>query len=83
MFHSGIGQLLERHKGQEDPLDPLSVEDISLSALPLEDSYHDDYDTVVIYPVETEIVFAGHSGSMSWWLLIVPVLIAVTRRFGI
>ena len=58
-------------------------DDISLSALPLEDSYHDDYDTVAIYPVETEIVFAGHSGSMSWWLLIVPVLIAVTRRFGI
>ncbi len=58
-------------------------DDMSLSALPLEDSYHDDFDTVVIYPVETEIVFAGHGGSMSWWLLLVPILIAVTRRFGI
>jgi hypothetical protein len=58
-------------------------DDISLSALPLEDSYHDNSDTVVIYPVETEIVFAGHSGSMSWWLLIFPGLIAVARRFVI
>ena len=56
-------------------------DDASLSALPLEDSYHDDNDTVVIYPVETEIVFAGHGGSMSWLLLMVPALIAVTRRF--
>ena len=58
-------------------------DDVSLSALPLEDSYQDDYDTVVVYPVETEIVFAGNGGSMSWWSLIVPALIAVTRRFGI
>ena len=57
-------------------------DDASLSALPLEDSYHDDNDTVVIYPVETEIVFAGHGGSMSWLLMVVPVLIAVTRQFG-
>jgi len=57
-------------------------DDASLSALPLEDSYHDDNDTVVIYPVETEIVVAGHSGSMGWLLLMVPALIAVTRRFG-
>jgi hypothetical protein len=57
-------------------------DDASLSALPLEDSYHDDNDTVVIYPVETEIVFAGHGGSMSWLVLMVPALIAVTRRFG-
>ena len=57
-------------------------DDASLSALPLEDSYYDDNDTVVIYPVETEIVIAGHGGSMSWLLLMVPALIAVTRQFG-
>jgi len=56
-------------------------DDASLSALPLEDSYYDDNDTVVIYPVETEIIIAGHGGSMSW-LLMVPALIAVTRQFG-
>ncbi len=56
-------------------------DDASLSALPLEDSVHDDgYDTVY-YPVETEIVVTGHGhGSLSWWLLIVPALLAVTRR---
>jgi hypothetical protein len=54
-------------------------DDASLSALPLEDSYADDSLTLAVYPVETEIVVAG-SGSMSWWLLAVPVLIAVARR---
>ena len=57
-------------------------DDASLSALPLEDSYHDDSDTLVIYPVETEIVIAGHGGSISWVWLMVPALITVTRRFG-
>ena len=58
-------------------------DDASLSALPLEDSYHDEYDTVVTYPVETEIiVVAGHGGSMSGWLFLLPVLIAVSRRLG-
>ena len=56
-------------------------DDSSLSALPLEDSYHDDgYDTVY-YPVETEIVVTGHGhGAMSWWLLIMPALLGVARR---
>ena len=58
-------------------------DDASLSALPLEDSYLDENDTVVIYPVETEIIVVdGHGGSISWWLFLVPTLIAVTRRFG-
>lgn len=57
-------------------------DDASLSVLPLEDSYHDENDTVIIYPVETKIVVAGHGGSMSCWLFLVPALIAVTRRFG-
>ena len=58
-------------------------DDASLSALPLEDSYHDENDTVVIYPVETEIVVVDHGGSVSWWLLMVPVFIAASRRFSI
>ena len=57
-------------------------DDASLSALPLEDSYHDDIEAVVYYPVETQIVVAGHGGSMSWWLFLVPALIAVNRRLG-
>ena len=57
-------------------------DDASLSALPLEDSYHDDIEALVYYPVETQIVVAGHGGSMSWWLFLLPALIAVTRRFG-
>ncbi|MGB5396766.1 MAG: choice-of-anchor H family protein [Gammaproteobacteria bacterium] len=58
-------------------------DDASLSALPLEDSYHDDgYDTVY-YPVETEIVVTGHGhGSMSWGLLLVPGVLAAVRRFN-
>jgi len=57
--------------------------DASLSALPLEDAQYDDSYQSVIYPVETDIVFAGHGhGSMSWWLLSVPVLLVLTRRSG-
>ena len=56
-------------------------EDASLSGLPLEDSFYDDsyYDG---YPIETEIVVAGHAGSMSWWLLLLPTLIIAVRRFN-
>ena len=57
-------------------------DDVSLSALPLEDSYHDDNGTVVYYPVETNIVLAGHGGSISWLLLLLPAVIALARRFG-
>ena len=56
-------------------------DDASLSALPLEDSYHDDIEAVVYYPVETQIVVASHGGSMSWWLFFGPALITVIRRF--
>lgn len=57
--------------------------DASLSALPLEDAHYDDSYQSVIYPVETDIVVAGHGhGSMSWWLLSVPVLLVLTRQSG-
>ncbi len=58
-------------------------DDASLSALPLEDSYYDDQYHTAMYPVETEVVVAAHGGSMSWWLLVIPVLIAVARQFAI
>ena len=54
-------------------------DDASLSVLPLEDSYYDDQYSTSIYPVETEIVVAGHGGSISW-LLMVPALLGVVRR---
>ncbi len=59
-------------------------EDASLSGLPLEDSYYDDsYDDGGAYPIQTEIVVAAHGGSVSWWLLLLPVLtIAARRRFN-
>jgi hypothetical protein len=57
-------------------------DDASLSALPLEDSYYDDIEIVYSYPHETQIVIADHGGSISWWLFVVPALIAVSRRFG-
>jgi hypothetical protein len=57
-------------------------DDASLSALPLEDSYFDDQYPVAVYPVETQLVVAGHGGSASWWLLLLPVVISVARRGG-
>lgn len=57
-------------------------DDASLSALPLEDSYYDEQYTALAYPVETEVVIAGHGhGALSGWFFSLPVLIAVTRRF--
>ena len=58
-------------------------DDPSLSALPLEDSWHDDY-TEVIVPIESEVIVTatGHThGSMGLWLLSVPFLAALFRRF--
>jgi len=58
-------------------------DDASLSALPLEDSYYDDLYRDAVYPVETEVIIAGHGhGSMSWWLLMLPALLGVTRQPG-
>ena len=57
-------------------------DDASLSALPLEDSYFDDQYPVAIYPVETQVVVAGHGGSASWLILLLPVVISVARRRG-
>lgn len=54
--------------------------DASLSALPLEDAYYDDNFQSLVYPVETEVVVAGHGhGSMSWWILMILAPLAVTR----
>ena len=56
-------------------------DDGSLSALPLEDSYYDDIDLYVNYPIQTEVIISanGH-GSMGWWLLVVPALMVLLRR---
>ena len=55
--------------------------DASLRALPLEDAYYDDISQALIYPVENDIVVAGHGhGSMSWWLILVPVLLVFARQ---
>ncbi len=53
----------------------------SLSALPLEDSYYDDpnYTGGGGY-LNTEIIVSGHGhGAMSWLLILLPALIALTR----
>jgi len=57
-------------------------DDLSLSALPLEDSYYDDQYPVAIYPVESQIVVASHGGAASVWLLFLPVIISVLRKRG-
>ena len=58
-------------------------DDASLSALPLEDSFYDDMYRDVVYPVETEIIVAGHGhGSMGWLLLVVSALLSVSRKFS-
>ena len=58
-------------------------DDTSLSALPLEDSYYDDLYRDVSYPVETEVIVAGHGhGSMSWWLLMAPLILVISRRLS-
>lgn len=55
-------------------------DDASLSALPLEDSYFDDQYPMVTYPVETQVIVAGHGGSMSCWLLLLVAVISAVRR---
>jgi len=55
-------------------------DDTSLSALPLEDSYYDDPYSTAAYPIETEVIVAGHgNGAMSWWLIVLPVLMLTLR----
>lgn len=57
-------------------------DDADLLELPLEDSYYDEGYGAVEYQTETEIIVSGHGhGAMSWWLLMVPALIALTRQF--
>lgn len=56
-------------------------DDASLSTLPLEDSYYDDEYADGYYPIETEVVIAG-TGSMSWWLLAMPVILMLVRRLS-
>ena len=55
-------------------------DDTSLSALPLEDSYYDDSATA--FPVQTNIVVAGHAGSMSVLALVLPAMIILIRLFS-
>ena len=60
-------------------------DDDSLAALPLEDSYHDDYHMELIVPVEAEVVItaSGHGhGSMGLWLLLAPCLFGLRRLSG-
>jgi len=51
-------------------------DDSSLSNLTLEDSYYDD-EYVDDYYIETTV--AVGAGSLSWWLLIIPLVLALTR----
>lgn len=54
-------------------------DDSSLSALPLEDSYRDDYNTTVIFPVEAEVVVSA-SGSTGALLSALPLLLISLRK---
>lgn len=58
-------------------------DDASLSALPLEDSYYDDPHHSVSYPVETQVVVAGHGGAMSWLILTLALLIISIRMLAL
>lgn len=55
-------------------------DDPSLSALPLEDSYYDDYSPAVV-PIETEVIITGDvHGSMGWWLFGLPLMLGILRK---
>lgn len=53
-------------------------DDASLSALPLEDSYSDDY-PLAGHVVESQVVVARHGGALSWLLLLIPALVSFRR----
>lgn len=55
-------------------------DDASLSGLPLEDSYYDDQYGDSGHYIETEVAVSAHGGSMSWWLLLLPLMIVLTRQ---
>lgn len=57
-------------------------DDASLSALPLEDSYFDDY-IIDVVPIQTEVLISADAhahGAMSWGLLMIPALVLMRRR---
>lgn len=55
-------------------------DDASLNALPLEDSYHDDFNYLNDGHLTTEVIVSGHGhGAMSWLLILFPILIALVR----
>jgi len=57
-------------------------EDTSLSSLPLEDSYYDDNNYIDDYGIDDHYIETGiavRAGSASWWLLILPFTIVITR----
>jgi len=59
--------------------------DDSLAALPLEDSYYDDYYSAHIVPVQTEVAItaSGHGhGAMSIGLLLAPLFFVLRRLAG-
>ena len=57
-------------------------DDSSINALPLEDSYNDNfYDNFDEYNHTTEVFVSGH-GSMGGWLLLALSLMLVARRFS-
>ena len=57
-------------------------DDADLLELPLEDSYYDEGYGAVEYQTETEIIVSGRGhGAMSWWLLSIPSLLVVARRW--
>ncbi len=54
-------------------------DDASLSGLPLEDSYYDDFDYVGDGHL-TEVIVSGHGhGAMGWLLLLIPALMTTVR----
>jgi len=58
-------------------------DDVSLSALPLEDSYDDSPRDIAWYPVETEIIVASHGGSSNWLMMTLTLLVLVTRLIAV
>lgn len=54
-------------------------DDTSLAALPLEDSYYDDIEGSIFYPLQTEVVVVDHGGTMGWFMIPLPLLLLTTR----
>jgi len=55
-------------------------DDVSVSALPLEDSYSDNHSIDIVHPVQTEVLVVG-SGSMGVWMLLFSALVLSVSRY--